>query len=230
MPADVVNHVFYNQALNTFINWGLRPFSTIQPALLATTDNFVITTRTNLTTASADTTDARSDLWITDPPYADAIRYEEITEYFIAWLRKGAPEAFNKWIWDSRRALAIKGSGDSFKSEMIAAYRNLAEHMPDNGQQIVMFTHQDAEVWADMAAIMWGAGLQVTSAWYIATETTSELKKGGYVQGTVLLVLRKRKDGEAGYRDEITQEISAEVARQIESLTGLNDLAGAHGR
>src|SRR5690606_19577853 len=170
------------------------------------------------------------NVWITDPPYADAIRYEEITEFFIAWLRKNPPEPFKDWVWDSRRALAIKGSGEEFKAEMIAAYRNLANHMPDNGLQIVMFTHQDAEVWADMAAIMWGAGLQVTAAWYVATETTSELKQGGYVQGTVLLVLRKRQDGEAGYRDEITQEISAEVARQIESLTGLNDRAVAHGR
>jgi putative DNA methylase len=113
---------------------------------------------------------------------------------------------------------------------MMAAYRNLASHMPDSGRQIVMFTQQDAEVWADMAAIMWGAGLQVTASWYVATETTSELKKGGYVQGAVLLVLRKRERGDAGYRGEITLEISAEVARQIESLTGLNDRATAHGR
>ena len=61
----------------------------------------------------------------------------------------------------------------------------MADHMPTNGMQIVMFTHQDATVWGDMAGIFWGAGLQVTAAWYIATETTSELKKGGYVQGTV---------------------------------------------
>ena len=25
-----------------------------------------------------------NDLWVTDPPYADAIHYHEITEYFIA--------------------------------------------------------------------------------------------------------------------------------------------------
>ena len=90
---------------------------------------------------------------------------------------------------------------------MIAAYRAMAEHMPDNGLQIVMFTHQDAGVWADMASIVWGAGLRVTAAWYIATETTSELKKGGYVQGTVLLVLRKRLADEGVYRDELVQEV-----------------------
>ena len=40
--------------------------------------------------------------------------------------------------------------------------------------------------------IMWTAGLQVTAAWTIATETDSALKQGNYVQGTVLLVLRKQ--------------------------------------
>src|SRR6476659_1975801 len=85
-------------------------------------------------------------------------------------------------------------------------------------------------VWADMAGIFWGAGLQVTAAWYIATETTSELKKGGYVQGTVILVLRKRRGDEAGYEDEIAQEGRAEVARQIDTLVVLNQSLKGAGR
>jgi adenine-specific DNA methylase len=28
------------------------------------------------------------DIFITDPPYGDAVKYEEILEFFIAWLRK----------------------------------------------------------------------------------------------------------------------------------------------
>lgn len=168
-------------------------------------------------------------MWITDPPYADAICYEEITEFFIAWLRKNPPEPFKDWIWDSRRALAIKGSGDDFRREMIAAYRAMAAHMPDQGLQIVMFTHQDAGVWADMASIVWGAGLRVTAAWYIGTETTSELKKGGYVQGTMLLVLRKRLAAEGAYRDELVQEVRDEVARQVETMVGLNQVTRMHG-
>ena len=121
MPADVVNHVFYNQALNTFMNWGLRPFSTLAPRLLSSPDRHEITTTPVLQTAHAELIEKMSDIWITDPPYADAIRYEEITEYFIAWLRKNPPEAFKDWVWDSRRALAIKGGGDEFRSQMVAA-------------------------------------------------------------------------------------------------------------
>ena len=167
-------------------------------------------------------------MFITDPPYADAVVYHEITEFFIAWLRKNPPAPFNEWLWDSRRAIAIQGDGDEFRRNMVEAYAAMTAKLPENGVQVVMFTHQSGSVWADMAQIFWGANLQVVAAWYIATETTSELKKGGYVQGTVILVARKRVGSESGYKDEIVQEIRSEVAGQIDTMVGLNqDLKGA---
>jgi adenine-specific DNA methylase len=159
------------------------------------------------------------------------VNYHEITEFFIAWLRKNPPTPFDQWTWDSRRALAIKGSGDDFRRAMVDAYRAMADHMPDNGRQCVMFTHQDTAVWSDMVSIFWAAGLQVVAAWYIATETTSELKKGGYVQGTVILMLRKRPEGDrAGFKQRILPAVRAEVQRQIESMLHLNDeIKDKHG-
>ena len=41
---------------------------------------------------------------------------------------------------------------------MIAAYRRTASLMPDNGIQILMFTHQSGAIWADMANIIWASG------------------------------------------------------------------------
>ena len=163
------------------------------------------------------------DLFVTDPPYADAVNYHEITEYFIAWLRKNPPAEFAHWTWDSRRALAIQGAGDDFRRRMVDAYTAMTHHMPDNGLQCVMFTHQDTGVWADMVGIFWAAGLQVVAAWYIATETTSELKKGGYVQGTVILMLRKRPAGERpGFKQRILPAVRNEVKTQIEQMLSLN--------
>jgi adenine-specific DNA methylase len=97
--------------------------------------------------------------------------------------------------------------------------------MPDNGMQVIMFTHLGVEVWADMASIVWGAGLRVVQAWYIATETTSELKKGGYVQGTMLMVVRKRQQPEQIYKDELVIEIRQEVERQINIMLDFNQEA-----
>jgi len=223
--ADAVKPVFYNQALNTLVNYGSRSFFHLQNLLnIADLKSFPLPTGCRQTVAShpASAVATQNDLYVTDPPYADAVSYDEITEFFIAWQRKNPPEPFASWTWDSRRELAVRGSGDDFRREMVRAYSAMAQHMPDNGMQIVMFTHQDGGVWADMANIFWGAGLKVTAAWYIATETSSELKKGGYVQGTVVLILRKRLGGEKTYANEVVEEVRQEVARQIETLTGLN--------
>lgn len=229
---DLPNHVFYNQAFNTFWNYASRSSLFLLRDLAITDEvpSYPLTSSADVVSVPAARLDHNCDLFVTDPPYADAVHYDEISEYFISWLRKRPPAQFANWIWDSRRALAIKGDGEDFRTNMVQAYRVMSDHMPSNGMQIVMFTHQSSGVWADMAQIFWGAGLQVMAAWYIATETTSELKKGGYVQGTVILVARLRKGSEAGYKDEIVQEVRVEVADQIDTMMGLNQRLKGNGR
>lgn len=227
--ADGLGNVFYNQALNTFYNYGVRGFQQTRPGESVKYRHCAIPGHAQVATHEATQVTSNADLWITDPPYADAVNYHEITEFFIAWLRKNPPAPFDGWIWDSRRALAIKGSGEDFRRNMVAAYSAMAAHMPDNGMQCVMFTHQDTNVWSDVIGIFWASGLQVVAAWYIATETTSELKKGGYVQGTVILMLKKRGAGErAGFKQRLLPAVRQEVARQIESMLHLNDTVKAH--
>lgn len=222
--------VFYSQALNTFFNYGCRAYLADLNARMATgKSSSAIRTRHKVRCLAAAGVSEEADIWVTDPPYADAVNYHEITEFFIAWLRKNPPKPFDDWVWDSRRALAIKGSGEDFRRGMVAAYQAMAEHMPDNGMQCVMFTHQDTAVWGDLIGIFWAAGLQVVAAWYIATETTSELKKGGYVQGTVILMLKKRAAGErTGFKQRLLPAVRQEVARQIETMMHLNDSVAAH--
>ena len=223
--------VFSNQALNTFYNYATRSWAgfgkasfKMARAPLPAVERFIVSSPAELSTPNCE-------LWITDPPYADAVNYHEITEFFIACLRKNAPQPFDEWVWDSRRALAIKGSGEDFRRGMVSAYKAMADHMPANGMQCVMFTHQDTGVWSDMVGIFWAAGLQVVAAWYIATETTSELKKGGYVQGTVILMLKKRAAGErAGFKQRILPAVRSEVQRQIATMMHLNDeVKSKHG-
>ncbi len=227
---DTVNHSFEDQSLKTKFDYAARSAYVYTHLLKDRSQTVHLGGMGKVLTRPASSVNEMHDIYITDPPYADAVSYHEITEFFIGWLRRNPPEPFDQWTWDSRRPLAIKGEGDPFRREMVEAYRAMAEHMPDNGLQIVMFTHQSGSVWADLAQIFWGAGLQVRAAWYIATETTSELKKGGYVQGTVILVLRKRLQAEVGYEDEIVQEVRSHVAEQIDTLVGLNQSLKGVGR
>ncbi len=225
-----LDRVFINQALNTLYNYGCR--ASAYEASNFEVANFPSATHghSEVKVQSCSAVADMADLWIYDPPYADAVHYHEITEYFIAWLRKSPPAPFDTWKWDSRRPLAIQGRSEGFRRNMIAAFSAMARNMPSNGLQVCMFTHKDAGVWADMAGIVWASGLRVTAAWYISTETTSERKKGGYVQGTVLLALRKQGGDEHGFKSEIVPEVRERVKAQVETLTGLNQRARGRGR
>ncbi len=224
---EAVVQVFYNQALNTVLNYGCRGSEYLRGLIevdykLRPIPNIVATKIAN---HPAWDCSQRCEIGITDPPYGDAVNYDEILEFFIAWLRKNPPTEFADWVWDSRRALAIKGEGEDFRRGMVDAYKRMTECMPDNGIQVIMFTHQSGSIWADMANIVWASGLQVTAAWYVVTETESALRTGSNVKGTVLLILRKRHGTHKTTRDDLAWEIQEEVEKQIRDLTGLNQEA-----
>lgn len=222
---DNAQNTFYNQALNTIYDYACRASCAISGFLRPEVPTYPIKTETRVSNTNAVEVRQEADVYITDPPYGDAVKYEEILEFFIAWLRKNPPPEFADWIWDSRRSLAIKGEGEDFRRGMVAAYKRMTECMPDDGIQVIMFTHQSGSIWADMANIVWASGLQVTAAWYVATETDSALREGSYVKGTVLLVLRKRQGAYKTTRGDLGWEIEEEVAAQVEALTGLNQQA-----
>ena len=224
---EAVADVFYNQALNTLYNYGCRGLAGLEDFLSVDDEDSAHAVATSAVVRNHEATALASncDVFITDPPYGDAVKYEEILDFFIAWLRKNPPPEFADWVWDSRRTLAIKGEDEDFRRGMVAAYKRMADFMPDNGIQVVMFTHQSESIWADMANIVWASGLQVTAAWYVVTETDSALREGSNVKGTVILVLRKRHGTHKTTRDDLAWEIQEEVEKQIRDLTGLNQEA-----
>lgn len=217
--------VFSNQALNTMFTYGSRPLSGIEGFLCADfTDAPLANTDTAVKLMDARQVTAEADIWLTDPPYADAINYHELTDFFLAWYEHLLPAAFPEWRFQDVSALSVKGSGEDFKMAMVDVYTGLAKHMPDSGLQLVQFTHQNPAVWGDLGMILWASGLKVTSAWTISTETAvGGIKKGNYVQGTVNLVLRKRTEERTAWLDEIYPLIEDEVKRQLDSMTALDD-------
>ncbi|MBC7619124.1 MAG: DNA methylase [Candidatus Saccharibacteria bacterium] len=219
-------HVFTNQALNPLFAFSNRPtlkWKTSWPVFDAVSSQALRFSGKVLPIDARDLMDT-CDLWITDPPYADAINYHELGDFFLAWYDRQLAKAFPEWTPDARAELAVRGDGEDFRRSMVEIYKNLAHHMPDNGLQMVMFTHQDPAVWADLGMILWAAGLKATAAWTISTETEAVgIKKGNYVQGTVCLVLRKRVANEPGFMDEVYPLVEDEVKRQIASMQALDE-------
>ncbi|MDR3540484.1 MAG: DUF1156 domain-containing protein [Desulfosporosinus sp.] len=227
--SDNPANVFYNQALNTLYSYGCRSFSQLLDVMGKKIAISPIKSKTTVTTIPAQDIELENDIYVTDPPYGDAVKYEEITEFFIAWLRKNPPKEFAHWTWDSRRSLAIKGEDEGFRQGMVVSYRKMAQKMPDNGIQVLMFTHQSGAIWADMANIIWASGLQVTAAWYVVTETDSALRQGANVKGTIILILRKRHQELETFRDDLGWEIEEAVKEQVESLIGLDKKVRSQG-
>ena len=214
---------FSNQALNTMFNYQVRGLSGLISGRLELSSSSICYESTSETKDARDVS-YTADLWITDPPYADAVNYHELADFFLAWYDKRLPKLFPNWYADSRAALAVHGAGEDFKKSMVDIYANLARHMPDDGLQLVMFTHQDSGVWADLGMILWASGLHVTAAWTIGTETTSSQKEGNYVQGTVLLVLRKRLHEETAWLDELYPKVDDEVRAQLSLMQDIDDV------
>lgn len=219
------NQVFTNQALNTMLTFGSRAMQGIREFLCGDlTAAPVANSKVVAELRDAHTVSTESDIWFTDPPYADAINYHELTDYFLAWYERLLPTAFKDWRFQDVAALSVQGSGDAFKRSMVDIYARLTKQMPDSGMQLVQFTHQNPAVWGDLGMILWASGLKVTAAWTISTETaTGGIKKGNYVQGTVNLVLRKRTEQRSAWLDEIYPLIEDEVKQQLDSMTTLDD-------
>jgi putative DNA methylase len=221
--GDKSEQTFSNQALNTMLNYATRPLSSLGPAFFLDINGAKVIGDAAIWPEDARRVTQSCDFWITDPPYADAINYHELSEFFLAWYADRLHTIFPNWYTDSKRALAVQGAAEGFRRNMVDCYRNLASHMPDNGAQIVMFTHQDASVWADLALILWASGLRVTAAWCIATETDTAMREGNYVQGTVLLVVRKQTSNETAFLDEVVPQVEDEVKSQLDSMLKLDD-------
>lgn len=224
--SECVQNTFSNQALNTLYNYGTRSANSLKTGTIwhYNMTDFAIEVESKVEAIDARKITEVCDIFITDPPYADAVNYHELTEFFLPWNKKLIEEVFPEWYTDSKRVLAVKGVGKTFNESMIEIYKNLANHMPDNGYQVVMFTHQDVKVWSELAMILWSAGLRVVSAWNVATETDSGgLKSGNYVKGTVLLTLKKQNSIEMAFQDDLYDEITQEVEKMIDSMRSIDD-------
>ena len=109
--AGKTSSVFDNQALNTLFNYGCRGLAAITPLLECGYKEYPIPPGVSVLVESqrADQIAQQNDLYVTDPPYGDAVKYEEILDFFIAWMRKNPPREFADWVWDIQSRI-IKGT------------------------------------------------------------------------------------------------------------------------
>jgi putative DNA methylase len=85
---EALVNVFSNQALNTLLNYGCRGFIAFDTSWFLNLKAIKIDSKSKTEACDARTIKSSVDIWATDPPYADAVNYHELSEFFLDWCRK----------------------------------------------------------------------------------------------------------------------------------------------
>jgi putative DNA methylase len=216
--GGIVQQAFLEQALNPLHDYGCRASRYLTPLLELEPKDWAREAAPHRASASIRCTPASHpageyDLLVTDPPYADAVRYDELLRYFSAWFEERPPAEFRDWNW------SIGGqSGQDFESMLSASWQSLTPLMAERGLQVIMFAHKRPEIWAQLGRALIQAGVCVSACWCVTTETAPFLKPGNFAKGSILLVLRRRSPSSPATWRSLDEELSSAISQQLARL------------
>ncbi len=180
---------FANLALNPLSDFGVRSWPALKSAVVRKIPGH------GGQAGEASLADARSpgpafDLCITDPPYDDAVHYDELSSFFSVWLRDFVPDSIPGHPLES---------GD-FASGLGEAFRSLRSRMRAGGRIVLMFSQNASSSWTDLAHAIDAAGLFVRAVWPVDLEPRPGLKRGRF--GTLAVVVVLSRDEGPGAPDD----------------------------
>jgi len=226
---DIPDDTFYNQALNTLYVYGSRALPLFESTWFVRFDKYLDSAKNLVQPLDAKYLNHPAHIWFTDPPYADAINYEEISEFFLAWDKKWLNELFPDWYTSSMRDRAIKGKDDAFEFGLGEALQRIEENTVYGGYVAIMFTHQSTQVYAALVNMLLQTNLKVLNAWSVSTETEAGgLKEGNYVQSTVTIIMQKdpKSRKQRAFPQDLVLSTRNEVERQINQMLEVEKASG----
>ena len=149
-------------------------------------------------------------MFVTDPPYYNAIPYADLSDFFYVWLKRTVSEQFPGLFgemlspkaeeicemagWDPVR---YPGKDKNFfEREMGKAMVEGRRILAPNGIALVVFAHKTTSGWEALLQSMINAGWTITASWPIDTEMASRLraKNSAALASSVHLVCRPREE------------------------------------
>lgn len=94
--TEIGMQTFSNLSLNTLFNFGVRSFSALDTTLLKEFPELEFSTKKEIYPSDSRNITRTNDFWITDPPYADAVNYHEVSEFFLSWEEGQILKIFRK--------------------------------------------------------------------------------------------------------------------------------------
>jgi len=177
-------------------------------------------------------------IWFTDPPYYDAIPYSDLSDFFLAWLKRILPD--NRFLQDpfdhanplspktreavqdeTKRVDGIPKDRVFFENVMEKAFAEGCRVLRSDGIGSVVFAHKTTEGWEALLSGLISGGWTITGSWPLATERPGRLRsqESAALATSIHLVYRPRPtDASIGDWGSVLKELPHRVEAWMERL------------
>lgn len=178
----------------------------------------------------------------TDPPYYDNVGYSDLSDFFLAWLRRNLrdvyPELFSTLSAPKAEELIAapyrhggrEKAEDFFLAGMRKAISNVASQVSADYPATIYYAFKQSEMveegvsstgWATFLQAVFEAGFSVVGTWPVRTELANRIRGIGAnaLANSVVLVCRKKEDSaEVITRAEFIRALKRELPSAIAEL------------
>ena len=184
------------------------------------------------------------DAVITDPPYYSSIYYADLSAFFYVWYKRIVgdlyPEHFALDAPPKRREAVAQPSehaGDATKAK--EHYERLMRNSIAEARRVLkpgaplvcVYAHRTTEGWATLIRALVGAGMTVTEAWPIQTESPTRTNAHGAaaLSDSIFFVARRREQtGTGQYETEVEPQLQRISSERVKTLwNGGKGIGGA---
>ncbi len=188
--------------------------------------------------------DETFDAVVTDPPYYSSIYYADLSAFFYVWLKRIVgdvyPEHFTLPTPPKRREAVAQPSehdGDGAKANehyqdmMRRSFVEARRVLKPGAPLVCVYAHRTTEGWATLIRALVDAGLTVTEAWPIQTESRGRMNTLGAaaLSDSIFFVARRREEAATGeYETDVEPELHRIARERVVTLwAGGKGIGGA---
>lgn len=187
--------------------------------------------------------DDSASIFITDPPYYDAVPYANLSDFFYVWLRRILndvhPSLFTEDLTPKKKEicqLAERNPTYSYKTKenfeilMREALMEGRRTTTPEGIGVIFFAHKTTSAWETMLQAVIDAGWVIVASWPIHTEFVARLRaiNSATLSSSIHLVCRPREnpDGsvqhdEVGTWSDVLAELPKRIHKWLPSLASV---------
>ena len=174
-----------------------------------------------------------ADLFVTDPPYYDAVPYAFLSDYFYVWLRRSLvdvhPDLFRHPLAPKDEEIVVDRPHELsnsthdiafYERELTKAFGEGRRVLKPEGVGTIVFASKTTASWEAILKAVVDAGWIITGSWPIDTEMENRVSAQGQARlaSSVHLVCRPRENPDGSVRtDEVGdwRDVLAELPRRI---------------